>query len=350
MSLDARVTACVGSLTLDVDLTVGDEIVAVLGPNGAGKTTLLRAIAGLVAIDAGRVAVDGVVLDDPAARVFRPAAERPVGMVFQDYLLFPFLSARENVAFGLRSRGVPRREARARADAWLARVGLADRGDARPRELSGGQAQRVALARAIVGDPRVLLLDEPLAALDARARLEIRRDLRRHLGAAGGSRLVVTHDPVDASVLADRVVVIEGGRVTQTGSMTDIALHPRSPYVADLVGLNLYRGTARAGAVAIDGGGVIVVADHDSPGEVYVSVHPRAVGLHLTEIPGSPRNHWPGTVVDVDALGDRVRVRIEGAVPIVAEVTAAAARELALAPGLAVVASVKATEATVYPT
>jgi molybdate transport system ATP-binding protein len=253
------------------------------------------------------------------------------------------------VAFPLRSRGVPRREARRRADEWLARVGLGDRAEARPAELSGGQAQRVALARALVADPGVLLLDEPLAALDARARTEIRRDLRRHLAAAGGSRVLVTHDPVDASVLADRVVVLEAGRIVQEGTMADIALRPRSPYVADLVGLNLYRGRAADGVVRIDGGGVIVVADRDVSGDVYVSVHPRSVGLHVEEPRGSARNRFPGTVVDVDALGDRVRVRIEGAVPIVAEVTAAADEDLGLAPGLLVVASVKATDIVVYP-
>jgi len=349
MTIDLAFTTRVGVLDLAVDLTVGDEIVAILGPNGAGKTSLLRAIAGLAAIDTGRITIDDVVVDDPTAGVFVPAAERPVGMVFQDYLLFPFLSARDNVAFPLRSRGIARRDARARADEWLARVGLADRAEAKPHELSGGQAQRVALARAIVADPRVLLLDEPLAALDAQARADIRRDLRAHLTGAAGARLVVTHDAVDASVLADRVVILEAGRVVQDGPMQDIALHPRSPYVADLVGLNLYRGTADAGAVRLEGGGVVVVADRSVRGDVYASVHPRAVAVHLDDPRGSARNHWPGTVVEVDALGDRVRVRIDGAVPIVAEVTRDAARELALAPGHTVVASVKATEVTVYP-
>lgn len=349
MSLDLAFTAHVGALDLRVDVTVGDEIVAILGPNGAGKTSLLRAIAGLGAIDTGRIAVDGTVLDDPAAGIFVAAADRPIGMVFQEYLLFPFLTARDNVAFPLRSRGINRRDARGQADEWLARVGLADQADAKPHELSGGQAQRVALARAIVADPRVLLLDEPLAALDAQARADIRRDLRHHLAGAAGARLVVTHDAVDASVLADRVVILEAGRIVQQGPMQDIALHPRSSYVADLVGLNLYRGTADDGAVRLEGGGIIVVADHDGRGDVYVSVHPRAVALHLDEPHGSARNHWPGTVVEVDELGDRVRVRIEGAVPIVAEVTRDAAHELALAPGHTVVASVKATEVTVYP-
>ena len=349
MSLALSFSVGVGTLDLAVDLTVGDEIVAILGPNGAGKTSLLHAIAGLLPVDAGRIAVDDIVLDDPGADVFVPPARRPVGVVFQDYLLFPVLSARENVAFGLRSRGVARREARHRADEWLARVGLADRADAKPHELSGGQAQRVALARAIVADPRVLLLDEPLAALDAQARSEIRRDLRAHLAGAAGARLDVTHDPVDASVLADRVVILEQGRIVQVGPLQDIALHPRSAYVADLVGINLYRGTAHRGAVDIGNGGVVVVADQDAHGDVYVSVHPRGVALHVDDPHGSARNHWRGTVMEVDALGDRVRVRIEGPVPIVAEVTREAAGELGLAPGHPIIATVKATEVTVYP-
>jgi molybdate transport system ATP-binding protein len=349
VSLGAAFTRRVGTLDLTVDLAVGDEIVAVLGPNGAGKTSLLRVIAGLAAVDTGHVTIDGRVLDDPTTGTFVPPAARPVGMVFQDSLLFPFLTARENIAFPLRSRGVPRREARRRADAWLDRVGLADRGDDHPGALSGGQAQRIALARAVVAEPRVVLLDEPLAALDARARAEIRRDLRTHLTAAGGARLVVTHDPVDAALLADRVVVLEQGRIVQEGPMREIALRPRSPYVADLVGLNLYRGRAEAGVVALDGGGSVVVADHAVRGDVHVSVHPRSVGLHLEDPHGSVRNHFPGTVAEVDALGDRVRVRIEGTVPIVAEVTDAAIHELGLRPGDPVVASVKATEVEVYP-
>src|SRR4029453_2838490 len=173
MILDCSIRRRLAPLDLAVDLTVGEEIVAILGPNGAGKTTLLRVLAGLEPIDAGQLRVDGTLWDDPAADVFVPPERRPVGMVFQDYLLFPFLDARENAAFPLRSRGVAKRDARARADAWLGRVDLADRADAKPGELSGGQAQRVALARAAVSEPRLLLLDEPLAALDAGARLEI---------------------------------------------------------------------------------------------------------------------------------------------------------------------------------
>jgi molybdate transport system ATP-binding protein len=338
-----------GTLDLAVDLSVGEEVVAILGPNGAGKTTLLRILAGLEPIDAGHITVDGMPWDDVAEDVFVPPERRPVGMVFQEYLLFPFLTARENVAFPLRSRRVTKRDARTRADEWLARVGLSDRGGARPRELSGGQAQRVALARALVSEPRLLLLDEPLAALDAGARIEIRRELRRHLAEAPGARFIVTHDAVDASVLADRVVVLEDGRVAQEGTMAEIARQPRSEYVADLVGLNFFRGTARHGTVALDGGGEIVIADHTLRGAVYAAFHPRAVVLSLRATDGSARNRWAGSITDVDVHADRVRVGVGGPVPLVAEVTPEAASELALTPGRLVVAAVKATEVRVYP-
>jgi molybdate transport system ATP-binding protein len=347
--LDCSIRRRLGTLDLAIDLTVGEEVVAILGPNGAGKTTLLRILAGLEPIDTGHVTVDGTAWDDVGANVFVPPEQRPVGVVFQDYLLFPFLDARENVAFPLRSRGMAKRDARARADEWLARVDLSDRGAARPAELSGGQAQRVALARALVSGPRLLLLDEPLAALDAGARLEIRRELRRHLADAPGARLIVTHDAVDASVLADRVVVLEGGRVAQEGTMAEIALHPRSEYVADLVGLNFFRGTAQYGTVTLDGGGTIVVADHAVDGDVYVAFHPRAVMLSLRAPEGSVRNRWSSVVTDVDTHADRVRVGVHGPVPLAAEVTPEAARELQLEAGRLVVASVKATEVRVYP-
>ena len=235
--LDASVRVRLGSLDLEVDVRVGDgEVVAVVGPNGAGKTTLLRCIAGLQPLDAGRVTVDDQVLDDPATGAWVTPAERNLGVVFQDHLLFPRLSALDNVAFGLRARGMPQAEARAQARAWLDRVGLAAAAGARPKALSGGQSQRVALARALAIEPRVLLLDEPLAALDVQARAYVRDELERHLATFPGARLLVTHDLGDAVALADRLVVLEAGRVTQAGTAGDLAAAPASDYVAVLVG------------------------------------------------------------------------------------------------------------------
>jgi molybdate transport system ATP-binding protein len=349
VSLEARVELTLGQLHLDVELAVATgELVVLLGPNGAGKTTLLGALAGLVPLDGGRVVLDGVVLDDVDGGVYVPTERRPVGFVFQDYLLFPHLSALENVAFGLRARGVGRAEARRRAAGWLDRVGLAAHTSSRPRALSGGQAQRVALARAMVSDPRLLLLDEPLAALDAATRAVLRRDLRRHLASFDGTRLLVTHDPLEAIALADRLVVLEGGRITQTGTPEQVSAQPHSRYVAELVGVNLYRGHADDGAIMLEGGGRLVAAG-DHRGEVFAAVHPHAVALHRQPPEGTPRNVWSGTADTLETIGDRVRVRVTGPVPIIAEVTPAAASELHLADGGPVWATVKATEVQVYP-
>ena len=246
MTLSADVGVQLGALDLDVAFMAADgETVAVLGPNGAGKSTLLRALAGLVPLTRGRIALDDEVVDEPSTSTYVVPERRSVGVVFQDYLLFPHLSVLENVAFGVRSRGVPRAEARRRAGEWLARVGLEDRAGAKPRTLSGGQQQRVALARAMVTEPRLLLLDEPLAALDVGTRTELRRDLRAHLASFAGARVLVTHDLLDAVALADRLVVLEEGRIAQSGTVREVSDTPRSRYVADLVGVNLLRGTAR---------------------------------------------------------------------------------------------------------
>lgn len=213
-----------GAFTLDVRLTVAPgEVLALLGPNGAGKTTSLRALAGLAPLTGGYLRLDGTTLEEPAARRRTPPERRPVGVIFQDYLLFPHLTALDNVAFGPRCHGASRARARAVAADLLARMGLADHAGVKPRRLSGGQAQRVALARALAIEPRLLLLDEPLAALDALARLDVRAELRRRLAAFEAVAVLVTHDPLDAMVLADRLVVIEHGRVVQEGTP------PRSP-------------------------------------------------------------------------------------------------------------------------
>ncbi len=347
MSLRAAVRLRLGALELDVTIEAEPgAVVGVLGPNGAGKTTLLRALAGLQPIEGGRIELDGEVLDDPQAGVFVPPERRSVGVVFQDYLLFPHLTAADNVAFGLRVRGRDRRQAAAEARRWLDRVGLGHLAGARPAALSGGQAQRVALARALAIEPRLLLLDEPLSALDAATRTQVRSELRRQLAAAPGVRLLVTHDPVDALALADRLVVLEHGRVTQAGSAAEVTARPRSRYVADLVGLNLWRGRARGTTIEV-GEAVLTVAD-PAEGEVFAMAHPRAVALYRIRPEGTPRNLWRARPVDIDLQADRARVRLEGPLPVVAEVTPAAVRELALAAGEPVWVALKATEIDVY--
>jgi molybdate transport system ATP-binding protein len=349
MTLDARILCRRGHLTLDIDLTTkAAEVVALLGPNGAGKTTVVSCLAGLLPVDAGRIELDGQCLDDAARGRFVPPECRPVAVVFQDYVLFPNLTALENVAFGLRARGIPKARARSTAGEWLARLGLADHARHLPRALSGGQAQRVALARALATEPRLLLLDEPLAALDAATRGDVRRDLRRHLGAFDGTALLVTHDPVDAHALADRVVILEAGRIVQTGTLAAVRAQPRSRYVADLVGVNLLSGTAAAGSLITTNGARIVIAD-PVDGPAFAAIQPQAVALYRTPPDGSPRNVWAATVNDVDRQANRVRVRLHGAVPLTAEITPAALDALALRPGDPVWASVKATEIDTYP-
>ena len=350
MSLVVDVRVRRGRFDLDLALDVEPgEVVALLGPNGSGKSTTLRVLAGLLPADDGSVRLDGFLVEDVATRVHLPPEQRRVGVVFQDYLLFPHLSARENVAFGLRARGVPRAEARERADTWLTRVGLAEHAASRPRQLSGGQAQRVALARALAADPRLLLLDEPLAALDAGTRLEVRADLRHHLSGYDGAVVVVTHDALDAMVLADRLVVLEEGRVVQTGPPKEVAARPRTDYVARLVGLNLLRGRAVDGVVHLDGAASLTSSGHRD-GEVFVAFAPAAVTLHRARPEGgSARNCWSGRIVSVEGHGDVVRVALEGGVPVVADVTPMAVADLALRPGSEVWASVKATETSVYP-
>jgi molybdate transport system ATP-binding protein len=339
----------IGAFELDVELKVQPgEVVAVLGPNGAGKTSLLRGLAGLLSLDAGRVALDGVVLEEPAAGIFVPSERRPIAMVFQDYLLFPHLTVLDNVAFGLRSRGLPRLEATATARRWLDRVGLHAEAQRKPPSLSGGQAQRVALARALATNPALLLLDEPMAALDASTRVELRRDLRRHLESFQGVRLLVTHDPVEAMAMADRLVILEQGRVLQSGPPAEVTQHPRSRYVADLVGVNLFRGRASHDVITLAGGGSLTAAGAGE-GDVFAVVHPRTVALYRTRPDGTPRNVWEGRAVDLDLHGDRVRVQLAGAPRIVAEVTPAAVRELGLDRGDTVWIGVKATEIVVYP-
>ena len=340
--LDARMVVRRGDLLLDAALTAPPgETVAVVGPNGAGKSTILRALAGLTRLGPdGRVWLDGVRLDH------LPVERRPVGVVFQDHLLLPHLSVLDNVAYGLRRRrGMGRLAARRAAAGWLERVGVGDRAGARPGQLSGGQAQRVALARALALEPALLLLDEPLAAIDAAARTTLRAELRSHLADVPGVRVLVTHDPVDAASLGDRVVVLEAGQVVQSGAMADLALRPATPYVASLVGTNRWvaRGDGKGGAVVV---GVHLDVPAAPAGPAVLVVDPRAVTLARHRPSGSARNVWCGRVEVVETGVGVARVRVGGPLPVVAEVTTAAADELRLAPGTAVWVAVKAVAIT----
>jgi ABC-type sulfate/molybdate transport systems ATPase subunit len=316
-------------MSLEVDLRVPGRVevsmtaeagqtVAVIGPNGAGKSSLVRALAGLVPAE-GRALLNGTDLLRLTAR------DRGVGMVFQDQVLFPHLSARANVAFGPRARGVRRSAAAAAADTWLGRLGIADLAGRRPRELSGGQAQRVAIARALATEPRLLLLDEPMAGLDVRVATALRIELARHLAAYDGITLLVTHDAIDALTLADRVLVVDEGRVAQQGTPEEVAQRPATDHVARLVGLNVIR----------------------APGEMRV-FDPTSVNVDLVEPSGSPRNRWQGEVVSATPHGAAIRLVVRGPQDFIADVTPAAATELGLAPGRRVWLSVKETSVRSY--
>jgi len=350
VSLRAHITHHVGALDLQVELDVlPGEVLALLGPNGAGKTTLLRCVAGLSPIDAGCISLGDVVLDAPATGVFRAPDQRAVGVVFQDYMLFRQMSVLENVAFGLRARGARATDARKVAATWLDRVGLAEYAQQRPSALSGGQSQRVALARALATAPEVLLLDEPLAALDAGTRATVRRDLRQHLDTFEGVALLVTHDPVDAYALADRVAILDAGRIVQTGTLAEVTARPRSRYVADLVGVNLVAGDVADGVLTTPTGARVVVADAPT-GAAFAVIRPHSITLVREQAAqSSVRNSWVGTIATVDRLGDRARVGIVGELPLTAEITTAALDALQLRIGDEVVANVKATDIEVYP-
>ncbi len=321
------------SFALELTLDVGRETVALVGPSGAGKSTVLRAIAGLLRPDAGRVALDGQVWLDVAGGVHVPPERRSVGLVFQEYALFPHMTVRANVAFG-GSGGV---------DALLERLGIAHLAAARPRDISGGERQRVALARALARDPGVLLLDEPLSALDAHTRAAVRAGLRELLAELQLPVLLVTHDFEDAATLADRVGVLVEGRVLQVGSAADLVASPADAFVASFTGANVLHGVARSSGglteVALDGGGSIWTTDAGE-GPVALAVYPWDVSIGH-ETPGdSAVNHVRAPISSVVALGNRVRVRVG---PLTAEITARSADRLRLREGDIVVATFKAT-------
>lgn len=320
-----------GRFTLDAtfDCAPG-ETIALVGPNGSGKSTALNTLAGLLKLSSGSLVVAGTTLDGPGA--WSPPDRRGLGMVFQDMLLFPHLRAIDNVAYGPRRRGVPAAEARAAAAQLLQRFGIADLANARPRSLSGGQAQRVALARALVSSPQLLLLDEPLSALDAETRLHVRCELHRHLQRSDGYAFVVAHDIVDVLVLADRVVVLEQGRVAQISTPSELERHPRTRYAAALVGTNLVRGHRHGNIIEVAPGVRLPAMRQGPDGPVDVVVSPRhvTVAAHATSPQGG---EWNGTIAGIEAAGDDVYIRISAPVPVAARASIDSLRELHLTPG-----------------
>jgi molybdate transport system ATP-binding protein len=328
------------SFRLSVALELGRETLALVGPSGAGKSSVLRSIAGLLSPERGRIALGGETWLDTHAGIRLPPERRSVGLVFQDYALFPHLDVRRNVAFG----------GRGRVEELLERFRIAHLAGARPGAISGGERQRVALARALARDPAVLLLDEPLSALDSHTRGVVRGELAELLGELRLPTLLVTHDFEDAAALADRVGVMAGGRILQLGPAAELLADPADAFVAGFTGANLLHGTARAGAgglteVVLDAGGTAFSTD-GGRGRVGVAVYPWEVALARQEPTDSAVNHVRGEVRSMVALGNRVRVRVG---PLTAEITAASAERLALADGEPVIASFKATATRVVP-
>ena len=346
-----RLRAVVESRGVDIEFGVAaGEVLAVLGPNGAGKSTALQLIAGLVPPDDGVVRAGERVLTDTSTGVQVATHRRRVGLLMQDPLLFPHLSVTANVAFGPRS-------SRAAAAHWLTEVDAADLADRMPRQLSGGQAQRVALARALAAEPDVLLLDEPLAGLDVTAATAMRKVLRRVLARDGRSAVLITHELLDVLTLADRVLILEAGRVVEIGSAAAVLARPRSRFGARFAGVNLVSGTAEDHGVLITELGT---AWHGSPapdvvaGQPAVAVFtPAAVAVYRDMPHGSPRNAVEVTVAELDSRGPAIRVRAEeqpdGAPGLAADITTESAAEMRLAPGDRVYFSVKAQEVTVHP-
>ncbi|MGQ0722689.1 MAG: ABC transporter ATP-binding protein [Candidatus Eiseniibacteriota bacterium] len=352
-ALEAHVAVTLGSFTLDASLAVQrGEVLVLLGPNGSGKTTCLDLLAGLRAPDRGRVTLDGTVLCDTERGIDLAPEERRVGLVFQDFALFPHRTVRGNVDYGPRARGESREAATRTAAEWLTRLDLHAMADRPVGELSGGQKQRVAIARALASGARVLLLDEPFASLDATMRAGVRAELRVFLRSVGCPAVLVTHDPLDAFVMADRVAVLEGGRVVQAGTGEELLAHPRTPFVAELVGLNFYQAELAPGSglkEARVGGATFHVLADALEGAVHLAFAPSDVALFLESSGGSFQNTFEARVRETRSLPDRVRVILDAGIVIAADVTREASRRLDLAPGSVLRAMIKATSIRVYP-
>lgn len=345
LHLDATVEARNLEVTLDVE---SGQTVAILGPNGAGKSTVLSLIAGILRADSGHATLDDITLFDTGSNVFLAPHERGTGLLAQDPLLFPHLHVLDNVAFGPRSAGASRAASRDGARNWLAEVDATALSDRKPAGLSGGQAQRVAIARALAAQPRLLLLDEPMAALDITAVPAMRQLLRRVLH--GRSSVIVTHDVLDALLLADHVIVMEDGRIVERGPTKDVLARPRSAFGAGIAGLNLARGRADGDTIRTDAG-LVVSGLTEGPalaaGTLAVAVFsPGSVSVHRERPTGSPRNVFAATIRELEPRGSQIRIQTD---EVAADVTASAVAELDLIPGTAVFLAVKASEVSIYP-
>ncbi|MEE2522357.1 ATP-binding cassette domain-containing protein [Pseudarthrobacter sp. J75] len=353
------VEATVRTRDFDVRLAIAPgETVAVMGPNGAGKSTLLGVIAGLLKPDSGTAESAGRTLFklDGGPHHWEPPHRRGTVLLAQEALLFPHLSVLENTAFAPRSAGVPAAKARETARHWLAAVDALDLAARKPGELSGGQAQRVAVARALAAEPDLLLLDEPLAALDITSAPLLRRLLKKVL--AGRGAIIVTHDVLDALMLADRVVILDGGRIVEEGRVREVLDQPRSRFAAGLSGVNFVTGTLiPTGLRAGDGleffghqeAGFPAGSPAASGADGVAVFPPSAVSVFVEPAHGSPRNSFPVTVAHLEPHGDQIRVRAAGAHQLAADVTPQAAAELGLAPGMTVYFVVKAGSIAIYP-
>ena len=329
---------------LTVDLEVPAETtVALVGPNGSGKSTVVSMLAGTRRPGDGRIQLNDRILFDSANSVAVPAESRRIGVMFQDGLLFPRMTVSDNVAFGPRAAGVRRADAGVLARQWLEALDVAHLADRPAGQLSGGESQLVAMARAIAVEPELLILDEPLSALDVGVRARVRRSMTEVLAGFEGSAIVITHDPTEAFLMADTIVVMEAGRTVQSGSVESLKNHPASKYVADLVGINFVEGVATRGAVDL-GTHQLISADLVATGPVVALVHPRAISLHGQRPQGSARNVWESSVAHVESVDDIVRVVLGGPLTLTAEVTPEGASAAGVMEGAPVWVSIKATE------
>jgi len=377
--LTANLDTHLNTFHLQLDLSAeSGKTTVLLGESGAGKSTVLRLLAGLLNPQHGHISVDDVTYFDSERRIVVPPQERPFGYVFQDYALFPHLTVFENVAFGLRAQHLPRQLIRRRVGQALEQVRMTDYEQRRATQLSGGQQQRVAIARALVLQPQLLLLDEPLSALDVQTRREVRQELRHILASVDITTVLVTHQYLEALLFGHAIYVLDGGKVIQQGSQRDLLERPRSSYVAELVGMNFFRGrvlNCEANSLctiqlSYNGHPLEIMArlaeqqarELPSVGEyAHVVVDPRSITLYATPPDSSARNVFQGEIVQIlplsSSLGTesradgrvRVSIMLDAAVPpLTAEITAASMVRMELSEGKSVYAAFKATEARLY--